>query len=419
MSFAKHIIETLLARILTVTASFLVTVIIARFLGPELQGTYAISIAVVAVGAQLGCLGFNASNNYLVSNKRSLLPVLVGNSLILSISTGLFVSFLLFCFSIFIPDALALGGILLLLVMFRIPVEILLCMTQDILLGINNIRAYNLISIAVKILFLVFALILWATSYRSVDAFFIAGLISTILGVYWIVATLSKSSSGKLSLSVSVFRGALGYGAKSYVGLICAFLVLKSDLLMLQAMLGEKESGYYSISAYLAESMYMLPVVVGSILFPRINSMKKWRDKWSLTIKTTAVISMAMFSVCLIAYLLAKPVINFIFGEAYATSVIAFIWLIPGVFFISIETVLVKVLNSIGLPVSVTMLWLATAILNIFLNLWCIQAYGIIGASIASSISYGFILLGVVALCIRFNNENTKVGEISENQEEA
>ena len=66
----------------------------------------------------------------------------------------------------------------------------------------------------------------------------------------------------------------------------------------------------------------------------------------------------------------------------------AFMFLMPGMLFLGINTVAVQFLNSIGYPKVVVIIWGLCSLGNILANLWVIPRYGITGASLVSSVSY-------------------------------
>src|SRR5262249_27058126 len=96
-----------------------------------------------------------------------------------------------------------------------------------------------------------------------------------------------------------------------------------------------------------------------------------------------------------LASVFAKPLVGFVFGKSFLPAVPAFVWLMPGSFFLGIEVVMVQYLNSLGYPRVIVYSWIVVTALNIGVNLWAIPAYGITGAAIVSSISY-FLVFGLV-----------------------
>ena len=82
--------------------------------------------------------------------------------------------------------------------------------------------------------------------------------------------------------SLASLRSGLGYGVRAYLGSLFAFLVLKSDILLVKYLRGAEETGYYAIAVGLADILMMLPTVVGTVLFPRLSAAPDVAAKWAL-----------------------------------------------------------------------------------------------------------------------------------------
>jgi O-antigen/teichoic acid export membrane protein len=149
----------------------------------------------------------------------------------------------------------------------------------------------------------------------------------------------------------------------------------------------------------MAELIYILPVVVGTILFPKLTSLTDIREKWLLAKKVTFDVTVGMLLMLSLAGFLANPIVAVLFGKAFLPSISAFLWLLPGVFFLGVQTVIVQFLNSIGFPITVVGVWVITALLNIGLNILVIPVYGIVGASMVSSLSYLVAFALVLWVC--------------------
>jgi len=169
---------------------------------------------------------------------------------------------------------------------------------------------------------------------------------------------------------------------------------------MVKYLIGAKLAGYYSISETMAENVLTLPVVVGTILFPKLSEMVREEEKLHLTKKAALVTAVLMLPMMVIASVFAKPLVHLAFGEAFLPAVPAFVWLMPGTFFLGIEIVIVQYLNSLGFPKVIVSAWLLVTLLNVGINLWAIPAYRITGAAIVSTVSY-FLVFVLVLLVIR------------------
>jgi O-antigen/teichoic acid export membrane protein len=110
-----------------------------------------------------------------------------------------------------------------------------------------------------------------------------------------------------------------------------------------------------------------------------------------------------MLPAVVIAALAAAPIISTAFGRNFLPAVSPFAWLMPGTYFLGIETVMVQLLNSEGFPLIIVVAWIADTIINVALNFWAIPRYGITGASVVSSVCYFLMFLIVSAVVLKRN----------------
>jgi stage V sporulation protein B len=394
----RDVMETYGVRVFVLAVTFATAVVIARELGPAGRGFYAVAATIGAIGAQFGNLGLHASNMYYVARDRALLPALIGNTLAVSLLACL-ATVLSGIGLILWPKLSPFHGVLLLLALASVPVGLAYQLTQGLLLGVNEVRAYNKIESSSKLLALVLICMLALAHFRTVESFFCVTLFSVICSFVWALFRLRKISTPSLGLSFPVFRQCIGIGVRAYLIAFFGFLVLRIDLLMVKYMLGATEAGYYSISQVLAENTMMFPVVVGLLLFPKLSGMTDKEEKWRLANKAVLVTAALMLPAAVIAPYAAAPIISIAFGRSFLPAVLPFAWLMPGTFFLGLETVMVQLLNSEGFPTIIIVAWIATTIINVALNLWAIPHYGISGASIVSSVCY-FLMFIVVSVVV-------------------
>jgi len=403
--FFRNVLETYSTRILLIVIGLAATVLVARALGPTGRGLFAVAVAIGAIGVQFGNLGLHASNTYYVAKDGALLPALIGNTLVISFGVGGLGA--LVCWAVFVlwPTIAPLQGILLALALSWIPFGLAYMLLQNLLLGIQEVRAYNTIEFTTKVIGLVLLglAILWGKV--TPEFLFGATLLALVLSFLWVLWHLRTFLHKVPTLSFPLFRQTFRLGLKAYLIAFFGFLVLRIDLVMVKYLLGAQLAGYYSISETMAENMLALPVVVGVILFPRLSGMTQRQERLHLTQQATMLTAALLVPMMVLAALFAKPIVSLVFGRAFLPAVPAFVWLMPGSFFLGIEIVIVQYLNSLGFPRVIVYSWLAVTVANIGLNFWAIPAYGISGAAIVSTLSY--FLIFVLILGILWKSEKT------------
>jgi O-antigen/teichoic acid export membrane protein len=398
----RNVLETYGTRVVVLVITFATAVVIARELGPTGRGLYAVAVTLGAIGAQFGNLGLHASNIYYVARDRGLLPALIGNTLAVVFVASIVAAIGGIGFA-FWPNASPVHGTLLPLALASVPVGLAYLLTQGLLLGVDEVRAYNNIECGGKLLALMLICILALGHAGTVELFFGATLSSVMVTFLWALLRLRRVSGEPPKLSWTVFRQSIGIGARAYTIAFFGFLLLRIDLLMVKYMLGATEAGYYSISQVLAENTMMFPVVVGLLLFPKLSAIKGKEEKLQLANKALLVTAALMLPVVVIAAWAAAPIISIAFGRNFLPAVSPFAWLMPGTYFLGLETVMVQLLNSEGFPPIIVVAWIVNTIVNVALNFWAIPRYGITGASIVSSVCYFLMFLIVSAVVWKRN----------------
>jgi O-antigen/teichoic acid export membrane protein len=90
---------------------------------------------------------------------------------------------------------------------------------------------------------------------------------------------------------------------------------------------------------------------------------------------------------------IAEPTILFLFGSQYQGAILPLKILIPGIFFIAIETILMNYFASKDMPAFAVYTPIIGLAANILMNMYTIPAYGIEGAAAASTIAYALMFL--------------------------
>ena len=184
-------------------------------------------------------------------------------------------------------------------------------------------------------------------------------------------------------------RAMLGYGFRIYVATLLAFAILRVDLLLVNAYLGEREAGLYSVVAALAQGMYVIPAVVGVNLFPRVA--RGGPDEMSAGVFRSFFLLYAAF--CALTVPLAPLAIRVLFGPEYDDAVVLYWWLVPGIFSLGMLTVLSHHFAGRGFPLEAVLVWFVGLAVNLAMNVMLLDAYGTWIASLSSSVAYTILLL--------------------------
>ena len=174
-----------------------------------------------------------------------------------------------------------------------------------------------------------------------------------------------------------------------FAGLVVS-IYMKIDQVMLKEMLDIKAVGIYAAAVKLCEVWYFLPTAVLASLFPAILEARKKGDfiyKERIQ-KLYDLMIWGALAIALPTTLLADWVIHIFYGTDFqeASSVLKiYIW--AGVF-VSIGSASSKWLVAENLERYSFYRTSLGAVLNVICNLWLIPLLGIVGAALATIISY-------------------------------
>ncbi|HEV2473111.1 MAG TPA: polysaccharide biosynthesis C-terminal domain-containing protein, partial [Chthonomonadales bacterium] len=150
--------------------------------------------------------------------------------------------------------------------------------------------------------------------------------------------------------------------------------------------------GEYSVAVQIADQVYLLPTVLGVLLFPRLSAMKDRALRRSRALQASAGIGGSIALIGVAAVLFARPVILHVFGKPFLPAVPAVAWIMPGTVALSINSILMNYFAAEGMPPITVYSPAAAAILNVVLNIALLPRLGIVGASIASTVAYSAML---------------------------
>lgn len=390
--FVRRVSLTFATRVAMLVIGFGSGVIIARYLGPEGRGICAVVMAIAAIGMQFGTFGLHASNTYFIARDKSLLTKIIGNTLWLSLVGGAIISLIILAILHFnkhlitgIPISLVVIALLI------IPFGLLSMLGQNILLGLQRIKALNGFEFAQALVGLLAVTVLLVLLGLGVLSVIVLSTVLSFLLSLVIFRYLRGIEKSRLAFDMSLFKQMARYGLKAYLAASFSFLVIRFDMLMVNYFLGAGDAGVYSITANAADILYMLPMSIGMILFPQVAGMEQ--GGWEFTKRVAVGTAGIMVVICAVVALIARPFITFFYGEPFAGAADALLWLLPGIFALSIQTIFMNYFVAIGLPLYAVFYHFAGFISNVILNIFLIPNYGINGATLASTLSYSLIFL--------------------------
>jgi len=393
MSFSSHVAWTFATRLLMICNSVAAGIIVARWLGAEGVGQLAVINVAVATIVQLGSFGLPSSNTYFIAQDQAHFRSAAVNSLIFALVAGSILALALSALASLRPDWLGfVSPELMRIAAISIPFQLIALIGLNILLAVGKVKEFNLLDLAGQSFVLVNAVLVLLVLNRGLKMLVTLNTAASIL-VSIVLSSLIAISAKSLARSewgadLVLLRRMIGYGIKFHISILAGAIILRADLLVVNHFRGAAEAGVYSVASQFGLLLMLLPGVIATLLFPRVTVEQDARGE--TTCRVTRYTTFVMFLCCLAAvpFSLLLPLV---YGSAFSDATSLLLILLPGVYLMGLESVLVQHFNALGLPRAIPMYWVATLVLNLILVFSLVPRFGAQGAAIASTISYAAI----------------------------
>jgi O-antigen/teichoic acid export membrane protein len=257
-----------------------------------------------------------------------------------------------------------------------------------VLRGLRYFNRLNLYNVLQSVLFLLgVALLIYLSRLSPSNAILIRAitfLLPTLI-MLWQLQRIGFQftplfNKGKLPMIA-------GYGLGTFAYSTMQNLNYRFDVLLLAAMTTSAQVGWYSTGTGLAELVWQIPTAVGLVLLPVIIGVG--RQNGDLLVARSCRWSLFLVGMSTIILLLLGPyLIVLLYSAAFLPSVPVLSSLAVGIVANGLFQVLGTYLASQNMLGRLTLVTAAGFIVNLVANLVLIPRLGIVGAGIASSISY-------------------------------
>jgi len=395
-TFTQDTVVTFVTRCLSVILGLVISVIIARALGPEGRGVYSLAILLPGLLVTFTNLGINPATVFYVAKRKYSLREVFGNNIILTVSISILtVSIGLIIIPCFHNELFpGVGNEYLLLALGLVPFPLFFDFISHILVGMQKIKAYNILCLLQSFLFLILLSALLLGFQFGIKAAISAQIISSLLAGIALFFFVKKETQGIFfKPNRQYLKDVPFYGFKAHLGGVISFLHYRIDLFLINIFLNPFAVGLYSVAVALAEGMWLISRSVGTVLFPKLASEKDSESLKQFTPLVCRHVLIIVFSVAVLLYFLSQWLIALLYSETFLGSIQPFRILLIGAVAVSGHSVLVYFLMAAGRPMLVSYITGISVILNIILNVILIPHWGIIGAAWATTVSYSAMFM--------------------------
>ena len=380
---------TLAARVAAFGFSLGTNVILARSLGPEGRGVYAVAVLIPALISLFAQVGLGSSNVYHLSKGLIEPDELVGHAASMALLLGSLGIVGVFAY-VDLAGAARFAGIgsgFVLVSCFALPFLLLTVFLQGVLNGAQRFGEYNVVLLVQYASTSLALMVAMAVARGSTTAAVVAWTVSTVATASVAVACVGQLARLSIRFRPSTLRKLLRFGLISYFSSLSSFANYRLDVLIVNLFAGARQVGLYAVATGLAEMVWYLPNAAGIVLAPKVASSEPGAAD-RLTEQVCRVVTVLALFVAGVLALFAPFVVVLFFGSAFAESAWGVWYLLPGIVTFSVARVLSMYLlgrNRLKVDLLASVVGLGMTLLLDFL---LIPRFGFRGAAVASSIAY-------------------------------
>lgn len=399
------------ADVITAISAVVVSIVVARGLGPENRGIFFLAFAAATMLALFGDLGLSAAGIVFSAGREVGVGQLHGVAVSFALAMGAVAAALLIGFEGFWTSTILQGLDMTIVVMLSLVVAPLLY-TQimlAILTGLGRIPAVSAIRIGVALAtpaVLVPAVILSHSATWSVAAYLV-----TTVAFAVVVAGYAGWRAARPELPrLATVRKVVSFGARGYIGTLSHHGFLRVDVFILSARLGPATVGIYSLSSIIAERISMLgSAVYGASAGPMGSAEPE--EGAALAAQIVRLLLTVLVPAALIMAALSFPTFPLIFGEGFGDAALPFALLLPGTVSLTLwYPVSLFILSTLRRPGTTTAIQGAALIAGLPLYYVAIVEWEMTGAALASSVVYISVL--TMGLCVLLRNSRLRVRDL-------
>jgi O-antigen/teichoic acid export membrane protein len=377
-------------RLAAVAARFLAGLAVARILGPEGRGNYALLVLIPTLLSQILNLGLGQANTYLLGRRHSPVGQVAANSLLWGTLAGTAV----------VIGVLAAGKVLRPMLLPNLPLSLIALSCAAVpfalihffasyaLLGLGQVNKFGILLLVEGVGQLLYLAIFMIAMKWGLAGATLAWTLTAVTCCLLSVAWLARPAWSTLGPNLRTFREALVYGLRIYPAGIMQYLNLRFDQFLVEYFAGAGPLGLYAVAVSVTEATWQIPIAVSTALFSRVSTTTD-RQADAITprvLRFTIAITALEVGILL---MFGGLFLRMFFGAAFEAALPALYWLLPGTLLYCVPRVLEGDLAGRGHPLICSLAAAMAVMATIALDLLWIPRRGIVGAAWASSVAYG------------------------------
>jgi O-antigen/teichoic acid export membrane protein len=386
--FIQDVFRIGLSKVLIIVFGLLLSIITARYIGPEGNGIIASLAVYPSLFMSIGSMGIRQSTTYFLAKgifKEEQIKTAITQIWLMTTIFSVFVSYvLMYYFSTSGSNTL-----LVVLALLPIPFSLFNTYNSGIFLGKNDINTFNKINWIPSLTTLIGTIIFVIFLQYDVKGAMIASVGGHLFMFFVLLLKNKFLIFFSLEYNWKVIKQMLSLGIVYATALFVINLNYQVDIILLDKLSNAYELGIYIKGAGITQYLWQIPMLFSTIVFAR-SSISKDGKAFSLKVAQLLRVSSVIIVIISIGLVLFSEIIIVgMYGECFKESISVLNYLLPGVLLLTVFKVMNMDLAGKGKPWIAVKAMLPALFINIGMNVLLIPKFGADGAAISSTVSYG------------------------------
>jgi O-antigen/teichoic acid export membrane protein len=374
---------------------FAISIVIARALGPDGRAEYFLA-STVAVGVFAAChLSLDQAIFWAVAEHHATIKRIARTlAPVAALTFGATIAVFLLLTQVGhlladIPQSTAFVAA------FLAPIMLLNFLAQAILYAIDKARWASFVVVGTAVLQLLGVVaVAAADQLTSTNVLVISGLTTLVGALANFGMVLRHTNEGDHDVDVP-WRSLVGMGLRNHPAVICLWLALRADVIIVAALVSKHDLGLYSLAVTLAEAILFASDALAVAALGRHRTMERQASvTYSVEVASTAARVAAAQVVAVAAF--GWPLILLAYGRSWLGAYPPLVCLAPGTIALAYMRPLGAGFIRANRPLERSMVMAVAAVVNVIGAYIGARELGIVGAAVGSTIAYtiGALLLG-------------------------
>ena len=388
-SFLANVNIVFLTYVANAALAFGVAIVVARALGPEGRGVYALVLLSASIAQAILSLGMGVAAVYeLGKGSAPVARVIANTQQVVIFSAAMSGALVLLAWPLF-GDRLLDEDVPFWAFAFVVPLFVNYNVLTAVLQGMSRFRTMNVVIVTQP--FVLLLVLVGMEAFGDVDptAALVAWSIGTLVAVLLALGLLRSdlSISELVRIDGPSLRRQVSFGLKGQLGNLVQLLNYRLDQYIVLLFVSTAGVGIYAVSVTLSQAVWFGANAVATVLLPRLTAAgpEEAARTTPLVCRSTLFVS-ALSALGLAA--VSPWLVEGLFGSDFKDALAPLLWLLPGTVALAGSKILASYLLSRGQPLinsGVTVVALAVTLAADFV---LIPPFGLTGAAIASSLAY-------------------------------